>query len=287
MAQAYQTDQADPENVMMSQFAAVLRRQLRQARGRLGLRESPTRPHFLGVGTQKGGTTTLYRLLRQHPEVFIPKEKEVHYFTKFYDRGEAWYCDKFADAPAGRVRGEITPFYLFHEAVPERIQALRADMKIVVLLRHPVERTLSQYYHSCRWKLETLPLEEALAAEEERLRGALEVIKTPGANHLSYQEHSYLTRSRYEKQLPHYFELFGRNRILVLRSEDLFCGSRDVLAQLERFLNIAPFPRGIKIPKANSGRGEAMDVPSEVRRKLENELAPTFTWLDKELGMRW
>ena len=75
---------------MQSQFEAALRRQLRQARGRLGLRESQPRPHFLGVGTQKGGTTTLHRLLQQHPEVFIPKGKEVHYFTKFYDRGETW-----------------------------------------------------------------------------------------------------------------------------------------------------------------------------------------------------
>ena len=272
---------------MQSQFEAALRRQLRQARGRLGLRESPARPHFLGVGTQKGGTTTLYRMLRQHPEVFIPKEKEVHYFTKFYDRGEAWYAGKFADAPAGRVRGEITPFYLFHAAVPERIQALRANMKIVVLLRQPVERTLSQYYHSCRWKLETLPLEEALAAEEERLHGALEVIETPGGNHLSYQEHSYLARSRYEEQLPRYFERFGKKRVLVLRSEDFFSGDRSVLSQLEQFLNIAPFPRGTEMPRANSGRGEAREVPAAVRRRLEKELTPTFRWLEKELDLQW
>ena len=136
---------------------ATVLRQLRKARGRLGLREAQARPHFLGVGTQKGGSSSLCQLLKSHPEVFIPKVKEVHYFTKFYDRGEAWYAKHFTDAPAGRLRGEITPFYLFHAAVPERIKALRADMKIVVLLRHPVERTLSQYYHSCRWELRVCP----------------------------------------------------------------------------------------------------------------------------------
>ena len=272
---------------MQTRFEAALRRQLRQARGRLGLREAQARPHFLGVGTQKGGTSTLCQLLRKHPEIFIPKEKEVHYFTKFYDRGETWYREKFADAPAGRLRGEITPFYLFHAAVPERIQALRAKMKIIVLLRHPVERTLSQYYHSCRWNLETLPLEEALAAEEERLQEALELIKTPGANHLSYQEHSYLARSRYEEQLPRYFKRFGRDRVLVLKSEDLFFGDRAVLTQLEQFLNIAPFPSETVIPRANSGLGEACDVQAVVRRGLEKQLAPTFHWLEAELGLRW
>ena len=273
--------------MMQTRFEAVLRRQLRQVRGQLGLREAHARPHFLGVGTQKGGTSTLFQLLSGHPEIFFPKVKEVHFFTKFYDRGEGWYSEIFAEAPAGRLRGEITPYYLFHAAVPERIQALRANMKIVVLLRNPVEHALSQYYHSFRWKLETLSLDEALAAEEERLHGALEVIKTPGANHHSYQEHSYLARSRYEEQLPRYFKCFGRDRVLVLRSEDLFCGDRGVLTKLERFLNINPFPHEISIPRANSGLGEARHVPSSVRRKLEKELAPTFNWLDTEMELRW
>ena len=154
-------------------------RRWRAARAELGLRERHPRPHFLGVGTQKGGTTSLYQLLKGHPDIYLPDNKEIHYFTKFYDRGDAWYRKQFEPAPAGQLRGEITPYYLFHAAVPKRIHALRSDMKIIALLRHPVERTLSQYYHSCRWKLETLPLEEALAAEEERLQGALEVIQTP------------------------------------------------------------------------------------------------------------
>ena len=272
---------------MQLPFETTVQRQLRNTRGRLGLREPQARPHFLGIGTQKGGTSSLCQLLKKHPEVFIPKVKEVHYFTKFYDRGEAWYCEQFANAPAGRLRGEITPYYLFHAAVPERIHAFRSDMKIVVLLRNPVERTLSQYYHSCRWKLETLPLEDALAAEEDRLQGALEVIKKPGANHLSYQEHSYVARSRYEEQLPRYFNRFGRERVLVLRSEDLFCGKQDILTQLQEFLNIAPFQSDISIPHTNSGKGEAHKVPKALRAKLEKKLDNTFHWVEEELGLEW
>ena len=262
-------------------------RQWRRTRGRLGLREREPRPHFLGVGTQKGGTTTLYQLLKSHPEIYLPENKEIHYFTKFYDRGEAWYRQQFAKAPAGLLRGEITPYYLFHEAVPSRIHALRPDMKIIALLRHPVERTLSQYFHSCRWNLETLPLEDALAAEPERLQGALEVIRQPGGTHLSYQEHSYLARSRYEQQLTRYFRLFGEQRVLVLRSDDLFAGDRATLDRLSAFLNIDSFAASTRVPKANSSEGEAKQVPAEVKRRLEAELAPTFDWLDRVLGISW
>ena len=97
---------------MPRRIEAALRRQLRQARGRLGLREAQPRPHFLGVGTQKGGTTTLYRLLRQHPEVFIPKEKEVHYWDMHFKKDDLWYESQFPDDVEGKVVGEVTPDYL-------------------------------------------------------------------------------------------------------------------------------------------------------------------------------
>ena len=262
-------------------------RRWRAVRAELGLRERHPRPHFLGVGTQKGGTTSLYQLLKSHPDIYLPDNKEIHYFTKFYDRGDAWYREQFEPAPAGQLRGEITPYYLFHAAVPQRIHALRSDMKIIALLRHPVERTLSQYFHSCRWKLETLPLEEALAAEPQRLEGALEVIRKPGGTHLSYQEHSYLARSRYDEQLPRYFELFGRDRVLVLRSDDLFSGDRRALERIQQFLNIRPFPDDAPIPAENKGAGEAAQVPEEVLQRLKAQLEPTFAWLDQTLDIRW
>ena len=214
--------------------------------------------YFLGVGTQKA-ERPLYRLLRRHPEVFIPRRRRFT-TTKFYDRGDAWYREQFEPAPAGQLRGEITPYYLFHAAVPQRIHALRSDMKIIALLRHPVERTLSQYYHSCRWKLETLPLEEALAAEPQRLEGALEVIRKPGGTHLSYQEHSYLARSRYDEQLPRYFELFGRDRVLVLRSDDLFSGDRRAWRG-SAVSEHPPFPDDTPIPAENKGAGKPHRCP--------------------------
>ena len=133
-------------------------------------------PDFLGIGVQKGGTTTLQRLLEQHPQVYLPPCKELHYFSLHYGQGEAWYQQQFEAAAPDQRCGEITPYYLFHPQVPARIHALLPEAKLIVLLRDPVERALSQVAHSMRLGLEPLELEEALAAESERLRGAEAVL---------------------------------------------------------------------------------------------------------------
>ena len=122
-------------------------------------------PHFLAIGVQKGGTTTLQRLLEQHPGVYLPSAKELHYFSLHYGQGEGWYRQYFAGAALSQRCGEITPYYLFHPSAPQRILALLPQVKLVVMLRDPVERALSQYFHSVRLGLEPLALEQALAAE--------------------------------------------------------------------------------------------------------------------------
>lgn len=260
---------------------------LRQSRGALGLRSRRPRPHFLGIGTQKGGTTTLYRLLKAHPDVYLPDNKEVHYFTKHYNNGEDWYLEHFRTAKPGQLRGEITPYYLFHEAAPARIKTLRSNMRVIALLRDPVERSLSQYFHSKRLGLENLPLTQALEAEAERLANSATVIIQPGGTHTGHQEHSYVARSRYELQLMRYIKLFGRQNVLVLRSEDLFEKPRKSLRKLSSFLGIQSFPADVDIPHENSGGGEAAAVSRDVREQLAQQLEHTYTWLDKELGITW
>ena len=105
-------------------------------------------PDFLGIGTQKGGTTYLHGLLQEHPQVFLAHPKELHYFSLHHGRHVGWYADHFADASTGQRCGEVTPYYLFHPLAAERIHAAIPNVKLVVLLRDPVERALSQYFHS-------------------------------------------------------------------------------------------------------------------------------------------
>ena len=140
-------------------------------------------PHFLGLGTQKGGTTSLQQLLEQHPGVYLPPCKEVHYFSLHAEEPARWYAKHYRDARRGQRRGDITPFYLFHPDVPARIHALLPRARMIVLLRDPVERALSQVFHARRHGFETLEVADALAAEPERLASG---------NAYSFQKHSYV-----------------------------------------------------------------------------------------------
>jgi hypothetical protein len=244
-------------------------------------------PNFLGLGVQKGGTTSLQKLLEQHPGAFLPPAKEVHYFSLHYARGAAWYRQQFALAGAGKCHGEITPYYLFHPEAAGRIKALLPQARLVVLLRDPVDRALSQYFHSRRLGLEPLGLEEALAAETERLAGAQAQLAAAEGRHRSHQEHSYLSRSRYGEQLQRFEDRFAAEQLLVLRSEDLFTKPQGVWSRLLTFLDLEPWPLPPLEQPANAGQGEAAEVPTSLRLRLRAQLEPTYAWAASRYGLRW
>ena len=231
-------------------------------------------PEFLCIGTQKGGTTTLHEILRRHDELYLPKQKELHYFSEEYCRGLEWYRSHFQDAREDQVCGEITPYYMFHKEAASRIKEVLPSVKILVLLRDPVERALSQYFHARRHGFETLSLETALLKEEERL--ALGGI-------YSNQKHSYLSRSRYIEQLERFEDLFGKKRMLVVRSEDLFSGKDEWWERVQSFLDIKRIPLPGEIAIANGGRGESSYVEEKTRLWLQERLSYT----KKEVGIRY
>ena len=158
-------------------------------------------PDFLGIGTQKGGTTSLHQWLNNHPGVFLPKCKEIHYFDLHHEKPLEWYKSKFKYAELDQKCGEITPFYLYHPEAPNRIKSIIPNAKLIILLRDPVERTISQVYHAKKRGFEKLEPKLALEAEAQRLmHGGIE----------SLQKHSYMARSLYIKQLDRYEKLFKK-----------------------------------------------------------------------------
>ena len=244
-------------------------------------------PDFLGLGVQKGGTTTLHRLLERHPSVFLPPVKEVHYFSLHFGEGEAWYRNQFASAASGQRCGEVTPYYLFHPEVPQRVHALLPKARLIVLLRDPVERALSQYFHSCRLGLERLPLEEALAVEPERLQSAPAALRAADGKHKSHQEHSYLSRSRYELQLPAWEELYSKSQLLVMRSEDFFTQPGKSWVRLLKFLDLPDFYLPELDAPANAGRGESSLVSGKLRKRMRDVLQRTYAWVEEHYGLTW
>ena len=233
-------------------------------------------PDFLGVGVQKGGTTTLQAMLQEHPGVFLPPAKELHFFSLHYGEGEKWYRQQFVAAQPEQRCGEITPYYLFHPEAPARIRRLLPAARLIVLLRDPVQRCLSGLFHSRRLGLEPLKVEQALEAEPGRLAGAEAVLAASDGRHLSHQVHSYLSRSRYEQQLMRYEQLFAREQLLLLRSEDLFQNPEGLWQQVLAFLELEQraLPNGVG--RLNAGVGEAEHLESALVQMLRRELAPTY-----------
>ena len=244
-------------------------------------------PEFLGVGVQKGGTTTLQAMLQEHPGVFLPPAKELHFFSLHYGEGEEWYRQQFAAREPGQRCGEITPYYLFHPEAPARIQRLLPAARLIVLLRDPVQRCLSGLFHSRRLGLEPLEVEQALAAEPARLAGAEAVLAVSDSRHLSHQVHSYVSRSRYEQQLTRYEQWFPREQLLLLRSEDLFQNPQALWRRVLSFLELEQraLPNGVG--RRNAGAGEAEHVDPALVQMLRRQLAPTYEVMERRYGLQW
>jgi hypothetical protein len=189
-------------------------------------------PNFLICGAQKAGTTSLYAYLKTHPEVFMPKTKEIHFFDLYYDRGLSWYLAQFRKKRAVEARaiGEASPSYMFFEDVPGRIHQQFPNMKLVFVLRNPVERAYAHYWHEVMLGYEKLSFREAISAEQERLTNG----DTYEMRHFSYKE-----RGKYITQIRRFLQYFPERNILVLLSGDLRRSTLETLARVCRFLEIS------------------------------------------------
>lgn len=183
-------------------------------------------PAFLIIGTQKGGTTSLYRWLGQHPQVVEASRKEVHYFDINFSKGERWYRSHFPfarDLEYGQITGEGSPYYMCHPHAPQRIARMLPGVRLIVLLRNPVERAISHYFHSQRNGREPLPIEQAMAREESRIDAEFARMQADG-RYISraHRWFSYKARGRYVEQLRSVLAHCSPEQLLILKSEDLF-----------------------------------------------------------------
>ena len=133
------------------------------------MKQSRVLPQAVILGAQKSGTSSLHYYLVQHPGVVAPLRKEVHYFDLNLARGEAWYRAHFGLDGEPGVSIDSSPYYLYHPVVPARLHALLPGARLIVLLRDPVRRAYSHYWHERDKGRESLAFEDAVAAEAERL----------------------------------------------------------------------------------------------------------------------
>lgn len=247
-------------------------------------------PDFLIVGAQRCGTTSLFKTLMQHPDVAAPfLRKGIHYFDKSYERGLNWYRGHFPLSASSRLRrrgrqpitGESSPYYMFHPLAPARIAADLPEVRVLVLLRDPVERAYSAHAHELARGFETLPFEQALEAEPDRVRGErARMLAEPGYASDHWQHHAYVTRGEYVDQLLTLEAALGRQRVLVLDSGDFFAEPAPVFAQVAEFLGLASSDR---IVFAQHNARTRSPLPVVVRRRLEQHFLP----YDERLTTWW
>ena len=178
-------------------------------------------PNFLVIGAPKAGTTSLYHYLRLHPQVFMPATKELSFFVEQnnWARGRAWYEEQFSGAVDAAAIGEASPRYTMYPqyaGVPARIADLLPDIRLIYLVRHPIERMRSHYLDHVIYGAEKAPIEKAL-------------LDNP----------LYLNASRYALQMEQYMPHYPRERLLIIRSEELRHARAPTLRRIYEFLGVA------------------------------------------------
>ena len=250
-------------------------------------------PGFLIVGAQRCGTTSLFKTLSQHPGVLPPAyHKGVHYFDMDYHRGMSWYLGHFpttgkAEAVKAQIgvrgiTGESSPYYMFHPLAGQRIARDLPSVKLLVLLRDPVERAYSAHSHELARGYETeTDFERALALEESRTAGERErMISSASYASEHLQHNAYLARGRYIEQLERLEALVGRDRMHVIDSDDFFADPRPSFDAVCDFLGL-PRWEDIAFGKHNSRSRSPMSA--ELRTRLEDHFAP----YDERLATWW
>jgi Sulfotransferase domain len=264
-------------------------------------------PTFIIVGAQRAGTSSLFFYLHRHPDVARPSggaggvswPKELHFFDEKYGWGVDWYRSFFpleARRSLARRRGrdlhagEATPYYLFHPAVPARVAETLPDVRLIALLRNPIDRAYSHYSLMKLRGREALSFEEAVDAEAERLatidesvfEAPVQLIDESGVRlHEHHRHRSYLGRGLYADQLARWFDHFPREQLLVLRFEDFVAKPAKIYRETLDFLGLRQWrPR-------NFGRrnpGSYAPIAPATRRRLEEHFAEPNERLARLLG---
>ncbi len=251
-------------------------------------------PDFLICGGQRCGTTSLYRALATHPMVLkAVLHKGVHYFDINYHRGLAWYRGHFPlQRTAERVRREwgcsarafeSSPYYLYHPHAGARLAQDLPGVKIVVLVRDPVERAYSQHAHELARGFEYEPdFARALQLEAVRLAGQRErLLADPHAYSFSHQHHGYRSRGEYASYLDAFAEHVDRARILVVESERFFTDPKPVY---DRVLDFLGLPRlGYPAFEQHNARPRARGIAAQVRADLTAHFAAHDAALERWL----
>lgn len=265
----------------------------RRARHAFRVATAPVRarPDFLILGAQKAGTSSLFQYLAQHPLVLRSIQKEPEHFDAdgrpsplAYRRTFPLLIHFWRPGRPQPITGEATTGYLLDPRAPLRVarQLPAPGPKLVALLRDPAERAFSQYRMNLRLGRESRPFLEALEQEDEAVapwRADPLAERHPDD---AWRWRSYAARGRYAEQLERWIDVFGGERLLVLRAESLFADPAATFARVLRHLGLPPAD-GIEFRRVNAAPVEE-EVPSEARALVERMVADDAARLPEVLA---
>ena len=259
---------------------------------------SPLRllPDFIIIGGKKCGTSSLYNYLARHPSIAPAFRKEVHFFDGTGKKRNLLYRAYFPTRSQVRrarrelgtnlITGEATPYYIFHPLAPARVREMVPRVRLIAMLRNPVDRAYSHYHHEVRSGTEKLSFEEAIKRETERLSGEREkMLLDRDYDSLNRRRYSYLSRGIYVDQLRNWRENFPEEQLLILRSEDLFTDPRAVLEEALGFLGLPPLEHE---EYSKDNKGSYLDMDPATRNHLVDYFKPhnksLYEYLDRDFG---
>ena len=225
-------------------------------------------PDFIIIGAGQCGTTSLYNYLIQHPNIYPSSKKEINFFDYNFDKCISWYklhfqtkFQKFFKTQICKknfLTGEATPHYLFNPSVPKRVQKTLPKIKLIVILRNPVDRAYSHYSKDVTLGRQTLSFTEIINHEEKLKETPIKNNNTENSNLYNIWNSLYFGRGIYVDQLKNWLDVFPRDQFLILKTEDMNADLTKTLNKVFQFLNISKFQ--VKdIKRTNVGKYEKMD----------------------------
>ena len=242
-------------------------------------------PDFVIIGGQRCGTTSLYQSLAQHRAIEPSLRKEVHYFDLSFENGLDWYRAHFPlqSRLTESLAFEATPNYLASPGTPEMMHAVIPEVKLIVLLRDPVERAYSSWklrmYEGSENRTFAAAVEDELSGVTMTYDGVDDERRRRIARAMPW---SYVEKSRYAEHLGRWLEFFDRDRFLILESESLFADPSSILGEIEAFVGVE-HDQGVTLPRKNFT--EASSIGPSIRQYLGDYFAPHNERLEALTGL--
>lgn len=239
-------------------------------------------PDFVIIGSERGGTTSLYNYLLDSSSVVPALRKEIHFFDQNYTKGLIWYLAHFPIRSDTIISGESSPhYYIFPEAA-QRISHDLPNTSLIMLLRNPIDRAYSHYQHEVALGYEKQSFEEAIK-REFYVDGSNWIPQSLRSSGISeYVHHSYLSKGLYAKHLRHWLDCIPRERFLMLKSETFFDTPEQVMMNVFDFLGVSSVDK-ISYRKYNEGHYD--EINPELRSRLRRFYEPFNRELSDLLNM--